>query len=663
MSHSALDSFSNVIPAKDLLRGRASWALTLAVLADFIFVGILLVAFLVVGLLHNEGRVYLATNDVAAYEDLSGQTPIKSDEATPPRPAGIRSNEGLFAVAWDLRGHWTSSAVASLAQTWGGFHQTGPALFIFISLFLALSFAYSALVERVSIYSHEAAGRYATQLRTSLHRHALRMGTSDLLHRSTDDAVTLFRTDSETVRTNIARWIEGISLSPLRLLLICGILLALDWKLTFECVVPVVACAYLVVRDHRHTRKVERLGTDRLQQELDYAIEGVRHSRLVRGYALDEFEHARFETHLQRADAHATAVQRRRTRQKWLIRTLVLACLAFTVSLVALRLLSPAGEAGHLSLAEASLFVACFGAAWRPIRVLGLLRDVRAEATSAIDRIYRYLNAIPEVGQAVGAKFLQPLQKAVQFEDVSYRLNQKLILDHLNLKFPANTSTAIIAFDEFEAKALAAMLPRFIEPSEGKILFDGEDIAWGTLDSLRAETLYVGGEQPYLTGTVLENVGGGSGKYSLTQITEAAKEAHAHNFIQKLPAGYETLLGHHGEQLDAGQAFRLALARAILRDPALLIIKEPSGDISDADKSLIDDACRRAAKDRTVVFLPRRLPTLKHVDRIVLLNRGKVEVVGPHDVLMQTSQIYRHWEYINFNEFRHETSNPDRSWA
>ncbi len=663
MSRSQLDSFVNVFPTKDLFRGRAGWAVCFAVIADFAFVGILVTAFLIVGLLHNEGRVSLGANDVAAYETLIGQAPLVTDGHQAIRPAGNRTNEGLNAVAWDLRGHWTSSFVAGLTRSWGGFEQTGTALFTLISLFLALSFAYSALVERVAIFSHQASGKYATQLRTSLHRHALRMGTSDLLHHKTTQAVELFRSDAEIVRTGIARWIEGISLSPLRLVLIGTLLLLLDWKLTFECVVPVLVCAYLVVRDHRHTRSVESTGTDRLKQELDQAIDGVRHARLVRGYSLDDFEHQRFESHLHRADTHAAAVQRRRTRQKWLIRTLVLACLAFMVSLVALRLLSAVEEPGHLSLGEASLFVACFGAAWRPIRMIGMLRDIRSEATSAIDRIYRYLNTIPEVGQAVGAKFLQPLQKALQFEDVSYRLDHRLVLDELTLKIQANSSTAIIAFDPLEARVLAALLPRFIEPTEGKILFDGEDIAWGTLDSLRAETLYVGGHDPFLTGTVLENIGGGSSKYSLTQITEAAKDAHAHNFIQKLPAGYETLIGHHGEPLDAGQAFRLALARAILRDPAVLIVKEPTGEISDADKNLIDDACRRVTRDRTVIFLPSRLPTLKHVDRIVLLNRGKVEIVGTHDALVQTSAIYRHWEYINFNEFRHETSNPDRSWA
>lgn len=131
---------------------------------------------------------------------------------------------------------------------------------------------------------------------------------------------------------------------------------------------------------------------------------------------------------------------------------------------------------------------------------------------------------------------------------------------------------------------------------------------------------------------------------------------HAHNFIQKLPQGYETVIGQHGETLDAGQRFRLALARAILRDPALLIIREPTGEISEDDKSLIDDACRRLMRDRCTVLLPSRLPTLKSADRIVLLNKGRVEVIGTHEVLVQNSAIYRHWEYLHFNEFRHEVS-------
>jgi ATP-binding cassette subfamily B protein len=141
---------------------------------------------------------------------------------------------------------------------------------------------------------------------------------------------------------------------------------------------------------------------------------------------------------------------------------------------------------------------------------------------------------------------------------------------------------------------------------------------------------------------------------SLQEVTEAAKIAHAHNFIQKLSQGYETVIGEHGETLDAGQSFRLSLARAILRKPALLIIAEPDDPIDDDTKDLLDDAYKRIAPNRTILYLPQRLSTLKRADEIVLIHKGRLNAIGPHSRLVQSSPLYRHWEYIHFNEFRHE---------
>jgi ABC-type transport system involved in cytochrome bd biosynthesis fused ATPase/permease subunit len=115
------------------------------------------------------------------------------------------------------------------------------------------------------------------------------------------------------------------------------------------------------------------------------------------------------------------------------------------------------------------------------------------------------------------------------------------------------------------------------------------------------------------------------------------------------------VLGEHGEQLDAGQAFRLSLARAILRNPALLIIEEPRAPLDDDTKSLLDDCYSRICRDRTVIFLPARLSTLRRADQIVLMNNGRAEEVGVYQDLVKKSQLYRHWEYIRFNEFRHAT--------
>lgn len=157
----------------------------------------------------------------------------------------------------------------------------------------------------------------------------------------------------------------------------------------------------------------------------------------------------------------------------------------------------------------------------------------------------------------------------------------------------------------------------------------------------------------------MENIVAGLPNSGLADVTEAAKTtAIAQHFIQRLPQGYETVIGEHGEALDAGQAFRLALARAILRDPALLIIEEPSHSLDEDTKALIDDAYQRIAVRRSVLYLPNRLATLKRCDEIILLHQGQITARGTHAQLVKTSQLYRHWEYVRFNEFRHVVDVP-----
>ena len=265
------------------------------------------------------------------------------------------------------------------------------------------------------------------------------------------------------------------------------------------------------------------------------------------------------------------------------------------------------------------------------------------------------MNQIPAVSQAVGAKFLEPVSRTIGFEAVSYTLpNKRRLLDGIDLTLSAGEVIALVAFEPLEARAMACLLPRFIEPQSGRILFDGEDIAWGTLESLRAETVYVGGSDPFFTGTVVENIVCSHSGYTLSDVTEAAKTAHAHNFILKLPQGYETVIGEHGERLDAGQGFRLGLARAILRNPSLLIVEEPTDPLDDDTKSLLDDSYNRIVRGRTVIFLPNRLSTLRRSENVVFLHRGKVEAQGSYHDLVKNSSLFRHWEYMHFNQFRHE---------
>jgi ABC-type multidrug transport system fused ATPase/permease subunit len=445
-----------------------------------------------------------------------------------------------------------------------------------------------------------------------------------------------------------------VSRQPFKLVLLVIVCLSINWLVTLECLIPMVACWHLVQREKHRLESARRLTEDRARSRMQLLAESLRKSRLVRGFSMEAFEHERFQIHLDRARKQFLSANHQHTWSRWLSRVFVVVCIVFVLMLVGSKTLQP-DSPGYLSFAAALLLLGAFASLHRPLEDLWLLNWELDDATLAADRIYRYLDTTPQVGQVVGAKFLQPLMKVLKYEGVTYRLSEKhTLLEDFNAQVNAGEVTAFVSLDALEPRAAAYLLPRFIEPHAGRIVFDGEDIAWVTLESLRMETIYVGGADAFFTGTVLENLTCGNTRFSLQDATEAAKEAHAHAFILRLSQGYETVLGEHGERLDAGQAFRLGLARAILRDPALLIIEEPDARLDEDTKSLLDDAYNRVSRDRTVIFLPTRLSTVRRADRVILIHHGKVEAVGSHAKLLKVSPLYRHWEYLRFNEYKAE---------
>jgi ATP-binding cassette, subfamily B, bacterial len=656
VSRQYLDLLRRVFPIRHLFRGHSLWALVWCVIGMAAFAAVLICTFLIVALLNSRGVVTIESHNVAEYEQLfdSGPKDENTDEAYPtPR---ILTGLGLKAVAWELRHRSWGQVLAWSCQRFPRLQTTGSALTWLLAVGLAMGFLHSTAMTQMVTLASRAAGHTAGQLRQSLHRHSIRMGTSDLVDARTDEVLELFTTEVEIVRSGIEKWIRTIFRSPMWLVVLMTLAMTLNWMLTIECMLPLLACWYLIRRERRHLDREQTLNRDRATTDLKLLGEGIRKSRLIRGYQLEANEDERFAKHLAHYEGRLEEIGRRERRAFWLSRMLGLTCFSLVLFLLGARMQGLPDSPEHLTLAEGLLLLSCFAFGLKPIESLANLRRLRGEAGQAAERIYRYLNTIPEVGQAVGAKFLEPLEKMIEMEEVVYRQGKRNLLDKVSLKIPASGTTAVVAFDPLEARVLISLLPRFIEPHSGRVLIDGEDINWATLESLRTETLLVGGSEPWYTGTILENITGGNSRYSLSQATEAAKMVHAHNFIQKFPQGYETTIGEHGDQLGGVQGFLLALARAMLRDPALLIIEEPSLEMTDNEKAHLEDALRRAAAGRTTIVLPSRISTLRNADRIVLLNRGKVEVVGTHDVLLKKSALYRHWEYMHFNEFRHETS-------
>jgi len=273
-------------------------------------------------------------------------------------------------------------------------------------------------------------------------------------------------------------------------------------------------------------------------------------------------------------------------------------------------------------------------------------------ARSAARVLFAFLDRRGDVSQVVGAEFLPPLAKSLQFDEVTLREpgTNHLLLDRVSLTIRAAARVALIGADESEKQALIYLLPRFLDPTSGEIRIDDHNLRWVTLDSLRAQIGMVLQQSLIFNDSVANNIGCGDPGYTLPQIIEAAKIAHAHQFIQKLPRGYETVIGDLGYSLSLAEQYQIALARAVLRDPALLIIEEPTAPLSEEVKELMDDSYARMLPGRTTIFIPHRATTIRSCNQIVLLHKGRVQAAGEHRELLAENELYRHLHYLEFHE-------------
>ncbi len=208
-----------------------------------------------------------------------------------------------------------------------------------------------------------------------------------------------------------------------------------------------------------------------------------------------------------------------------------------------------------------------------------------------------------------------------------------------------------MSLDEEAKTALVCLIPRLIDPKVGRVRVDGVDLRDVTLESVRAQVATVLQADLVFSDTVLANIALGDPSYDLPRVIEAAKVAHAHHFIQDLPHGYDTVIGPLGEYLKPDQQYRIALARAFLHDPSIVIIEEPDAALDEDTKSYVDDTVARLAPGRTLIMLPHRLSTIRSSDRVILLHNGRLEAVGHPRRGQGRSKLFRHLQYVEFNQF------------
>jgi ATP-binding cassette subfamily B protein len=302
----------------------------------------------------------------------------------------------------------------------------------------------------------------------------------------------------------------------------------------------------------------------------------------------------------------------------------------------------------RLTIGELVAFTTYVGQLLVPVRRLGMVVAAIAQAVASGERVFEILDAKSEVVDLPDARPIDEVRGHVRFEHVSFSyFGQRLVLNDIDLDVQPGQVVALLGATGSGKSTVISLIPRFYDPTEGRILLDGHDIRHVLLSSLRAQTGIVLQDTTLFATTVQENIAFGRPGATAAEITAAARAASAHEFIVELPQGYDTAVGERGANLSGGQKQRIAIARALLKDPRILILDDATSSVDVDTEALIQEALSRLMEGRTSFVIAQRLSTIRRADLVLILDRGRIVARGTrtaehtaHDELLRTSGLY-----------------------
>jgi subfamily B ATP-binding cassette protein MsbA len=468
------------------------------------------------------------------------------------------------------------------------------------------------------------------------HIHALSLGF--FARSSTGNLSSIVTNDVEIVKEAVSKgFIEMIRESTLALIYAVIVIWA-SWRLAILSIILVPLLIILIARIGKRLRKRGTRIQEKMGAIMSTFTETVSGIRIVKAFAMEQFELKKF---FRNTGEYLKTVVRFESLK------LILAPLTEFIGAIAACVILLYG--GFLILVSNSLsadsffvFLAASLSLMQPIKRIGEANSNIQRGLGAAKRIFDILDTEERICESPGAKPFEELKQGIQFRNVSFSYNpEKQVLTDVNLSVRAGQVVALVGPSGTGKTTIINLIPRFYDPTNGSIEFDGTDIRKFTLKSLREAIGLVTQEIILFNDTVMNNIAYGRTALCRDDVVRVAKAANAHDFIENFPRGYETVIGERGVSLSGGEKQRIAIARALLKDPPILILDEATSALDAESQALVQEAIQKLMVGRTTIVIAHRLSTIKDVDIIYVVDGGTIVEKGTHVQLLKQKGIYR----------------------
>ena len=454
--------------------------------------------------------------------------------------------------------------------------------------------------------------------------------------RATGELVSRVTSDTNNLERILIDGVESLVMAALTLIGITAVLFAMHWRLALLAFIPI---PFLIVGASAFTRRIHglyriiRRESGHLNAVLQDQLSGIRE---ILAFNREAHASARFDTHNR-----AYAREQLRAAHVWSLYSPTMVFLGSLGTLLILWVGAREVVAGAMTLGELVAFLSYLALFYVPINQIHSVNHMLQHALASGERVFEVLDAEPDVVDRPGAATLSLASGKLRFEAVSFAYRPDVPVLH-DVEFTAEPGETIALVGPSGAgkSTVIKLLLRYYDVGAGRILLDGRDIRDATLASLR-DQIGIVAQDPFLfNGTVRENLHFGRLDATAAEVEAAARAAHAHEFIAAMPEGYDTRIGERGVKLSGGQKQRVAIARALLKDPPIVIFDEATSNVDSETEAKIHDALERLIKGRTTLIIAHRLSTLRSVDRLIVLDHGRIVETGRHDELLARGGLY-----------------------